>query len=169
MVYSAKKPGIAPRLKWRADVQSALTCPELALALRAFDAHVLWDALRRPADEGKWAGAEVLARRPGGPLRWHYLLRGGPPGLPEARHEPSCTSVCWELEVACAVHGTWHKRVRHRVVEGVPAAQLLCGMRVPQDMSLQKAPFRKRALQYNTLLPGTRNSTAFRAASNVAQ
>ncbi len=84
LVYSAKKPGIAQRLEWRAAAQAAQSCPELALQLRAMDAAVLWDSLRRPAEDGKWAGADILARRkaPRGP-GWHYLLRGGPADLPE--------------------------------------------------------------------------------------
>lgn len=86
LVYSAKKPGIAQRLEWRAAVQAALSCPELALQLRILDSAILWDSLKRPAEDGKWAGAEILARRaalrsPG----WHYLLRGGPSDLSEVR------------------------------------------------------------------------------------
>ena len=53
LTYASKRPGVAPRLKWRADCQAALTCAELALALRAFDAAVAWDALRRPPDDGR--------------------------------------------------------------------------------------------------------------------
>ena len=84
LVYSGKRPGIAQRLEWRAATQAAQSCPELALQLRALDAAVLWDALRRPAEDGRWAGAEIFARRaaPHG-HGWHYLLRGGPPDLPE--------------------------------------------------------------------------------------
>lgn len=84
LVYSGKRPGIAQRLEWRAAAQAAQSCPELALQLRALDAAVLWDALLRPAEDGRWAGAEIFARRaaPHG-HGWHYLLRGGPPDLPE--------------------------------------------------------------------------------------
>jgi hypothetical protein len=98
LTYNAKRPGIAPRLKWRADCEGAGTCPELALALRAFDAAVLWDAARRPADEGRWAGAELLGRRAAGAvpgLGWQYLLRGGPPGLPAVR-VPTFACTPWQ-------------------------------------------------------------------------
>ena len=38
LVYSQKVPGIAQRQRWiAADVEAAVTCPELAIALRHFD------------------------------------------------------------------------------------------------------------------------------------
>ena len=84
LVYAAKKPGIAQQLQWRAAAQAVLSCPELALQLRELDAAVLWEGLKRPAEDGKWAGAEILGRRaaPCG-VGWHYLLRGGPSDIPE--------------------------------------------------------------------------------------
>ncbi len=84
LVYAAKKPGIAQRLQWRAAAQAALSCPELALQLRDLDAAVLWEGLKRPAEDGKWAGAEILGRRRATRgTGWHYLLRGGPSDLLE--------------------------------------------------------------------------------------
>ena len=83
LVYSAKKPIIAQRLAWRAAVQASLTCPELALQMRELDTTILWDALKRPAEDGKWSGAEIIARRPCPCSGWQYLLRGGPKDLPE--------------------------------------------------------------------------------------
>ena len=38
LVYSQKAPGIALRQAWTASMEAAVTCPELALALRQFDA-----------------------------------------------------------------------------------------------------------------------------------
>ena len=82
LVYSQQLPGIAQRQRWAADVEAAVTCPELAVALRHFDAAVLWDSVRRPAEEGKWAGVQFLGRRPGlVPASWQYLIIGGPAHL----------------------------------------------------------------------------------------
>lgn len=84
LVYSQKAPGMAPRQRWIADVQAAITCPELAVALRQLDAAVLWDAVKRPAEDGKWAGMQFLGRRVGiAPASWQYLISGGPADLPE--------------------------------------------------------------------------------------
>ena len=38
LVYSQKTPGIALRQAWTASMEAAITCPELAIALRQFDA-----------------------------------------------------------------------------------------------------------------------------------
>ena len=38
LVYSQKTPGIALRQAWTASMEAAVTCPELAIALRQFDA-----------------------------------------------------------------------------------------------------------------------------------
>ncbi len=84
LVYSQKAPGIAQRQRWIADVEAAVTCPELAVALRHFDAAVLWDSVRRPAEEGRWAGVHFLGRRAGlMPGSWQYLVTGGPADLPQ--------------------------------------------------------------------------------------
>lgn len=88
MVYSQKAPVLAQRQRWIAAVEAAATCPELAIALRHFDAAVLWDSVRRPAEDGKWAGAQVLGRRPGLlPASWQYLIAGGSAELPEVSHK----------------------------------------------------------------------------------
>jgi hypothetical protein len=87
VVYSQKAPVLAQRQRWIAAVEAAVTCPELAIALRHFDAAVLWDSVRRPAEDGKWASAQVLSRRPGlVPASWQYLVAGGPTDLPEVSH-----------------------------------------------------------------------------------
>ena len=84
LVYSTKAPGIAQRQRWIADVEAAVTCPELAVALRHFDAAVLWDSVRRPPEEGRWAGVHFLGRRAGlVPGSWQYLITGGPADLPQ--------------------------------------------------------------------------------------
>jgi hypothetical protein len=85
LVYSAKRPVIAQRLAWRAAVQTSLCSPELALQLRSLDSAILWDALKRPTEEGPWTGAEILGRRPGTRAGWHYLIRGGPKDLAQVR------------------------------------------------------------------------------------
>lgn len=62
-------------------LQAARDAAELGLALRALEAALQWDALKRPAAEGAWAGAQLLDRRPApdAPPRgaWEYLLRMG--------------------------------------------------------------------------------------------
>ncbi len=102
-MYSAKKPVIAQQLAWRAAAQAALTCPELALALRELDGAILWDALKRPAEDGPWTGAEILGRRHAPASGWHYLLRGGPKGLPEVR--PFVPDTSGQSMHLCFCHG----------------------------------------------------------------
>jgi len=87
LVYSQKVPGLAQRQRWIAAVEAAVTCPELAVALRHFDAAVLWDSVRRPPEDGKWAGVQFLGRRADVvPNSWQYLISGGPADLPEVCH-----------------------------------------------------------------------------------
>ena len=48
-------------------------------------AAVLWDSSKRPVEDGKWTGMQLLGRRPGAvPHSWQYLTLGGPAHLPEA-------------------------------------------------------------------------------------
>ncbi|BDA48817.1 probable pH-interacting protein at C-terminar half [Coccomyxa sp. Obi] len=122
LVYAAKKPGIAQRLQWRAAAQAALSCPELALQLRDLDAAVLWEGLKRPAEDGKWAGAEILGRRPArhGP-GWHYLLRGGPSDLPEEEKEVANVAQATAVAAAAAPTANGHGPVVAHLPNGVIA------------------------------------------------
>ena len=71
--------------------------------MRALDAVITWDATRRPADEGAWAGAELLNKRPAvdHAAGWEYLNRGA---LPVEQQAPSllcslhyCRSCLWPV------------------------------------------------------------------------
>lgn len=88
MAYDQRWPALAPRLAWRAGMQAARDAAELALRLRALEAALQWDALKRPAAEGAWAGAQLLDRRAAAGAGWEYLLRMGagsaPPVAPAA-------------------------------------------------------------------------------------
>lgn len=73
-------------------LQAARDAAELGLALRALEVALQWDALKRPAAEGAWAGAQLLDRRnvSEAPLRcaWEYLLRMG--AADGAQVQPRC-------------------------------------------------------------------------------
>ena len=62
-------------------LQAARDAAELGLALRALEGALQWDALKRPAAEGAWAGSQLLDRRPVPDAlprgAWEYLLRMG--------------------------------------------------------------------------------------------
>lgn len=66
MKYSERQLKVTPQLAWRAAMEAATTTPQLALALRALDAHVRWDEMRRPTGDGRdpYLLAELRDRRP---------------------------------------------------------------------------------------------------------
>ena len=66
--------------------RTSLTIPYLLKSARgACCAAVLWDSAKRPVEDGKWTGVQLLGRRPGAlPHSWQYLVLGGPANLPEA-------------------------------------------------------------------------------------
>lgn len=79
-------------------MQAAATAPQLAFQLRAFDAHLQWEGLKRPTSESDpFSAAELLERRPGvDGLGWEYLLQLTPP------ERVSPTLLCFRMPMPLA-------------------------------------------------------------------